>query len=291
MSGTETAPHPVQLQAADGRLLAGLLLRADAARGTLVIHSATGFLREFYLKFAHYSAARGYHTLIYDYRGIGASVTTPLPRERALMSDWGRLDMPAALSWLAAHFPSLPLMTLGHSVGGQLLGCIPNQRLAHAHVMIASSTGYWRRERVPFRYLALLFWKVWGPLMLWHLGYVPRGLVWRGASLPPGVFRQWRDWCLSPARYGPELDAALRHSQFDQVRGPLLVWGFTDDPIAMPVAVEALLQSYCGAQIEQRWTRPADVGPRTLGHRGFFLERYRDSLWRGALDWIDARAS
>ena len=110
-------------------------------------------------------------------------------------------------------------------------------------------------------------------------------------SLPPGVFRQWCAWCLSPARYGPELDPELAACDFGAVRAPLLVLGFSDDPIATPAAVEALLRSYSGAPIERRWTRPAQVGARALGHHGFFHERYRDSLWRGTLDWIDARSA
>src|SRR5437016_4493911 len=125
----------------------------------LAVNGATGFRREFYLKFAGYCARRGYHALVYDYRGIGASARRPLAAEEARMSDWGRLDMPAALATLAARFAPLPLATLGHSVGGQLLGCMPNHALARAHVMVATSTGYWRRQRAPFRYLALGFWK------------------------------------------------------------------------------------------------------------------------------------
>jgi predicted alpha/beta hydrolase len=281
--------RPVDVRARDGRVLAGLLIEAAQPKGALVLNGATGFLREFYLKFALYSAARGYHTLVYDFRGIGASASAPLRNEPARMSEWGRLDMPAALEWLAARFPALALFTLGHSVGGQLIGAMHNAQRARAHVLIATSTAYWRRQSVPFRYQALIFWKIYGPLMLRRRGYVPRGLVWRGESLPPGVFRQWRKWGLSAARFGPELDADLADSHFDQVRGPLLVWGFTDDPIATPSAVEALLGSYTGAQIERRWTRAADVGARTLGHHGFFSDRYRDSLWRAALDWIDAR--
>ena len=288
---SEAAAAPAAVPAADGRELAGLLLATARPRGALVINGATGFLREFYLKFARYCAARGYHTLLYDYRGMGASATTPLAAERARMSDWGRLDMPAALAWLEARFPGLPLFTLGHSVGGQLVGAMPNQHRARAHVMVASSTGYWRRQRAPFRYLALLFWKVYGPLMLRQCGYVPRGFIWRGAPLPPGVFRQWCAWCLSPARYGPELDPEFAACDFGAVRAPLLVLGFSDDPIATPAAVEALLLSYRGAPIERRWTRPAQVGARALGHHGFFDERYRDSLWRGTLDWIDARSA
>jgi predicted alpha/beta hydrolase len=283
------APQPLTLRACDARALAALLLESSRARGALAINGATGFRREFYLKFAAYCAQRGYHALVYDYRGIGASARAPLSAEDARMSDWGRLDMPAALEALAVRFPQLPLCTVGHSVGGQLIGCMPNQARASAHVMIATSTGYWRRQRVPFRYQALIFWKLYGPLMLRRLGYVPRGVLWTGESLPRGVFLQWRKWCLNPAPFGPLLDEDMRNSQFAAVRAPLLAWGFSDDPIATPAAVEALLVSYSNAHIERRWTMPAEAGVRSIGHHGFFSERHRDSLWRGALDWIDAR--
>jgi predicted alpha/beta hydrolase len=285
------AAQPLELLAHDGRRLAGLVIEARRPRAALAINGATGLRREFYLKFAGYCALRGYHALVYDYRGIGASARTPLQAEDARMSDWGRLDMPAALAALAARFAPLPLATVGHSVGGQLIGCMPNQALARAHLMVATSTGYWRRQRAPFRYQALLFWKLYGPLMLKLRGYVPRGVVWRGESLPRGVFLQWRKWCLDAAPFGPQLDEDLRESRYPAVRAPLLAWGFSDDPIATPAAVEALLQSYTHAQIERRWTRPHDAGVRHIGHHGFFSERHRESLWRAALDWIDARCA
>jgi predicted alpha/beta hydrolase len=288
---TLPAPQPLTLTAGDARPLAALLVESPGARGALAVNGATGFRREFYLKFANYCAQRGYHALVYDYRGIGASARAPLSSEDARMSEWGRLDMPAALAALAARFPHLPLFTVGHSVGGQLIGCMTNQALARAHLMIATSTGYWRRQRVPFRYQALMFWNWYGPLMLRRLGYVPRGLLWSGEPLPRGVFLQWRKWCLDPAPFGPQLDEDMRDSQFAAVRAPLLSWGFSDDPIATPAAVEALLASYPSAPIERRWTTPAAAGVRAIGHHGFFSERHRDSLWRGALDWIDARCA
>jgi predicted alpha/beta hydrolase len=285
------APQPITLTASDGRALGGLLLEALAPRGALCINGATGFKREFYLKFAGYCAQRGYHALVYDYRGIGVSASAPLVAERARMSEWGRLDMPAALASLALRYPRLPLVTLGHSVGGQLIGCMPNASRARAHVMIATSTGYWRRQRAPVRYQALFFWKLYGPLMVRRHGYVPRGVVWSGEPLPRGVFLQWRAWCLSPARFGSALDADMSDAGFAAVRTPLLSWGFADDPIATPAAVEALLESYANAAIERRWTLPAAVGARAIGHHGFFAERHRDSLWCAVLDWIDARCA
>jgi predicted alpha/beta hydrolase len=68
-------------------------------------------------------------------------------------------------------------------------------------------------------------------------------------------------------------------------------WRRQRAPFRYQALVEALLASYPQAQIERRWTRPADAGVRAIGHHGFFSERHRDSLWRGALDWIDARCT
>jgi predicted alpha/beta hydrolase len=281
-----TAPAAVSFPARDGRILFGLLVEAQTPRAALVVNAATGVGREFYLKFATYAAQRGYHTLVYDYRGMGKSASYPLSAEKARMSDWGMLDMPGALDWLMARYMSLPCFTLGHSVGGQLIGCLGNANRARAHVMVAASTGYWRRQSLPFRFLALALWMFYGPLMLALRGYIPQGGVWTGRPLPPGVFRQWRKWCLSAAPF-PDLDERLRGSHFAEVRGPLLALAFTDDPIATPAAVAALMASYSAATVEQRWISPADAGARSLGHRGFFAERHRESLWPDALDWLD----
>jgi len=285
------APEHVTLTASDGRTLAALYLEAGAPRGALAVNGATGFPREFYLKFASYCAERGYHSLVYDYRGMGASATAPLAEEPARMSDWGLLDMPAALEWLKTRAPGLPLFTLGHSVGGQLIGCMPNQAVARAHVMVATSIGYWRGQRVPFRYLALLFWKLYGPLELAARGYVPRGTLWRGDALPAGVFLEWRKWCLRPQHFAPDLVGDPVSGPFAAVRAPVLSLSFSDDPIATPWAVGELLALYPNAAIERRLTTPSQARVRRIGHHGFFAERHRETLWRPALDWIDARGS
>ncbi len=282
-------PVPVIITARDGRQLAGLLLSSPTPRAALVINSAAGFPREFYLKFARYAAQRGYHTLVYDYRGIGASAMSPLHKDPARMSDWGVYDIPAAYEWMRGQAPDLPVTTLGHSIGGQFVGMLPAEAASGPHVMIAPSVGYWRWEHAPFRYLALTFWLVYGPLMLRRRGYVPQGRLWTGRSLPRGVFEQWREWCLRPTHFFPELQSELRDHRFGEIRGPLLVCCFEDDPIATRRTVPPLLALYFGARIEQHWISPAEAGVCRLGHGGFFQERHRETLWRLVLDWLDAR--
>ena len=156
------------------------------------------------------------------------------------MSDWGLLDMRAALDAGAERAQGQPVVTLGHSVGGQFLGLLRNHALARAHVQIATSTGYWRWEHAPFRYLAWWFWRVHGPLMLALKGYIPTGGGWAGLPLPRGVYEEWRRWCLRPEHFGPDLATYLADNYFADIRAPMLSVGFTDDPIATRRTVDEL---------------------------------------------------
>jgi len=188
----KAAPEPFNVRCADGRELAAhwfaaSVYAASARRGALVISAGTGFPQTFYFKLAAYAAGRGYDALVYDYRGMGWSAPPDLAKETTRMSDWGLLDMRAALDTAAKRADGAPLATLGHSIGGQFLGLLANHALARAHVQVATSVGYWRWEHAPFRYLAWWFWHVHGPLMLATKGYVPTGGGWSGLPLPRGA--------------------------------------------------------------------------------------------------------
>jgi len=282
-------PAPCRLRAADGRELAAHWFAASERRGGIVINAGTGFPQTFYFKLASYAAHRGYDALVYDYRGMGASAPPDIAAETTLMSDWGLLDMRAALAAAAERVRGAPLVTLGHSIGGQLLGLLKNHSLARAHVQIATSIGYWPWEGAPFKYFVWWFWRVHGPLMLAIKGYIPTGGGWTGLPLPRGVYEEWRRWCLRPDHFGPELSTLLKDNVFAELRAPLLSVGFTDDPIATRRTVGELNKFYPNVQRESRWYSPADAGGKRIGHGGFFASRNRDTLWRPVLDWIDAR--
>jgi predicted alpha/beta hydrolase len=283
------APEAFRLRAADGRELAAHWFGADAARAGLVINAGTGFPQTFYFKLANYAAGRGYGVLVYDYRGMGASAPPDIATETTRMSDWGLLDMRAALAAAADRAQGAPLATLGHSIGGQFLGLLKNHALARAHVQIATSIGYWPWEHAPFRYLAWWFWRVHGPLMIAVKGFVPTGGGWAGLPLPRGVYEEWRRWCLRPEHFGPELATYLKDNVFAELSAPLLTVGFTDDPIATRRTVGEINKFFPNVQRESRWYSPADAGGKRIGHEGFFAARNRDSLWRPVLDWLDAR--
>jgi predicted alpha/beta hydrolase len=282
-------PQAVTLTCSDGRELAANWFAAAERRGAIVISAGTGFPQTFYFKLAAYCAARGYDTLVYDYRGIGWSGPADLATETAKMSDWGLFDIRAAVDAAAQRTGALPVFTLGHSIGGQFLGLLKNHALARAHVQVATSIGYWRWEHAPFRYLAWWFWRVHGPLMLAVKGYIPSGGGWAGLPLPRGVYEEWRRWCLRPDHFGPDLATYLSDNVFAEIRAPLLTVGFTDDPIATRKTVEELQRFFPNARRESRWYSRADANGARIGHEGFFASRNRDTLWKPVLDWIDTQ--
>jgi predicted alpha/beta hydrolase len=254
----------------------------------LVISPATGFPQTFYFRLANYAAGRGFDTLVYDYRGMGASAPEDLRAETCRMSDWGLLDMRAALAASAERAAGLPVVTLGHSVGGQLLGLLTNHSLACAHVQVAASVGYWPWQLPPFKYLAWWFWHVHGPLLLAIRGYIPSGGGWKGLPLPRSVYEEWRRWCLRRDHFGPDLHTYLSDNVFAELRAPVLNIGFSDDPIATRRTVGELNKLFPNVERESRWFTAAEVGG-PIGHEGFFHSRHRDALWRPTLDWLDSK--
>ena len=283
-------PQPFTLRAPDGRELAAHWIAAARRTGVIVLNAATGFPQTFYFKLAMYAADRGYDVLVYDYRGMGLSAPADLTTEKARMSDWGLLDMRAALDAGAERAQGQPVVTFGHSVGGQFLGLLNNHARAAAHVQIATSVGYWPWEHAPFRYFVWWFWRVHGPVMLALKGYIPTGGGWAGLPLPRGVYEEWRRWCLRPDHFGPDLHTYLADNYYAEIRAPLLSVGFTDDAIATRRTVTELDKFFPNAARESRWYSPADAGSKRIGHEGFFATRHRDTLWRPVIDWIDANA-
>lgn len=274
----------IEFHAADGFALAGTVHRPRAdPRFALLISSGTGFPRTFYDAFGAHAAARGGLALTYDYRGIGGSRPTDLAAMTMDYPDWGRLDLPAAAAALAKRAGGLPLLHVGHSVGGHLVGFMPEPGVLARHAFVAVGSGYWGRHRPGYRPFALFFWWGLGPASLLRHGYVKSGRMWRGADLPRGVFETWRRWCHRPDYFRGELEDRLRPHAFETVDAPIHSWVFSDDPIANPAAATDLLACYPNAPARLSLRRPADYGLRRIGHEGAF-RRGMTGFWDDLLD-------
>lgn len=279
--------EPLALRAADGYRLGGTLFVPKRARAVVVLSGATGIPHAFYKRFARFLAQREYACLSYDYRGVGASRPPRLRGFRARMRDWGQLDQRGALAEARRQFPDLPLVSLGHSVGGQLLAAaVTPQTMPAAVVQVACSTGVWWHFPPAFALYCAAMWYAGMPLATRTLGYFPASRFGLGEDLPAGVAREWARWCCR-GDYCGELRHADPAVDFDAVRAPAYALAFADDRIANRRTVGGLHALYRGLKPVTRWVRPREFGLDKIGHVDFFSSRMPPALWRLPVDWLD----
>jgi predicted alpha/beta hydrolase len=286
----------ITFPAKDGYLLgASLFLPRGAKRHAVLINSATAVPRKIYRGFAGYLARRGCAVLTYDYRGTGDSrqkavVGYNQPKSlvgfKASMSDWAALDVTAAVAWMRERYKALPLNYVGHSFGGQALGLLPDNTEVSRALLIAAQAAYWKLMASPERYRVYAFLNYVGVPLTTLLGYAP-GWSGIGEDLPKEVFLQWVRWVMSE-RYmftDPNLPGL---TNFANYKGAMRALCLSDDPWATRPAVELLCSGFTAIKPEIITVTPADAGVSKIGHFGFFRPEHRDTLWRGAAEWIQA---
>jgi predicted alpha/beta hydrolase len=284
----------ITLPATDGYLLgATLFLPRGAKRHAVLINSAAATPRKIYKGFAGYLARRGCAVLTYDYRGtgdsrqkamVGYNQLKSLAGFKATMSDWAALDAAAAVAWMRERYNTLPLNYVGHSFGGQALGLLANNTEVSRALFIAAQAGYWKLMDSPERYRVYAMLNLVGLPLTKLLGYAP-GWSGLGEDLPKGVFEQWVGWVMSE-RYlftDPTLPGL---SNFANYKGAMRALCLADDPWATRPAVGLLCSGFTGIEPEILTVTPADAGASRIGHFGFFRPEHRDTLWRGAAEWI-----
>ncbi|WP_300542455.1 alpha/beta hydrolase [Maricaulis sp.] len=279
----------IRFDARDGYSLSGRIIAPDNPRAAVLISSGTGFPKGFYRRIALAGAEHGFACLVYDYRGIAGSAPERLRGFRADILDWGRLDMPAALDRAEALAPGKPLYTLGHSVGGHLIGLADNAGKARAHAFVCCGSGHWGRHRAGYKPRVKFFWFLYGPACLALAGYIPAGGAWGGTALPREVFLQWRRWASLPGYLGDDLENIGEHC-YDRIAAPIRSYQFSDDPIATEGAVQDILDIYTSAPSEMIRLAPADLGLDRVDHAGAF-RRGAERFWPMPFDWFDTLAS
>ncbi|HXF78929.1 MAG TPA: alpha/beta fold hydrolase [Usitatibacter sp.] len=271
-------------RAADGYELAVTRFPAQgAAWATMCIAAAMGVKRDFYAPIARFFAGNGIHVLTFDYRGMGGSRRGSLAALDADIRTWAEKDLAAMLVEARNPDPYLPLVFVGHSLGGQVIGVTPGSDAVRAVVTANAGSGYYRLND-GMRFRVRLLWFFMFPVFTRLFGYFPGKRLRMVGDLPKGVARQWRRWCLHPEYLLAEGEAW--RSKMAAFNAPILRYSFSDDRMINERATDSLHSFYRGARVDRRHIVPSQVGEARIGHFGFFHERSRDKLWREALEWL-----
>jgi predicted alpha/beta hydrolase len=286
--------EPIQLTTSDGMVLGAMRFTPqEPARAVIVLPAAMGVKQDFYAPFAQFLAEQGFAVLTFDYRGMGQSVPPEFRRSlrgfKADLFDWAERDYNAVLHAAKAWQPDVPLLVIGHSLGGQLPGLLPDNHLIDGLLTIAVGSGYWQDQPPKLKRSVWFLWYFAVPVYTRLFGYFPGKKVRKVGNLPKGVIYQWARWCRSP-HYTIDAGGAPIRAGFEQMRIPLLCMSFTDDELMSRRSIDRLHDKYKNASQERRYIKPQDVGARRIGHFGFFRPQFEATLWQQALEWLGRSA-
>jgi predicted alpha/beta hydrolase len=277
--------NEIVFQAEDGRQLAGTAWEPAPVEGAVVIASATGVPRRIYRGLAAHLAEDGMAVLTFDYRGIGDSRDRPLRSDPATLEQWGRLDLEAALGWMRQRHPGLPLLLVGHSAGGQLIGLAPSSRHLTAALTIGAQMGWSGNWPWPSRALMWSFWHLVIPPLAAAVGFLPMRSMGQGEDLPSGVARQWARWGRRRNYLFDDLGPEVRQA-YAALSFPLRALHIADDGYAPRRGVEQLASFYGGGVHEVLTLEPQALGVPRIGHFGWVRPEFRESLWTAIRQWL-----
>lgn len=263
-----------------------------AAKAVVVLPAAMGVKQDFYVPFAQFLAEQGIAVLTFDYRGMGQSVPPAHRRSlrgfKADLFDWAERDYNAALHAAKAWQQQVPLLVVGHSLGGQLPGLLPDNHLIDGILTVAAGSGYWLDNAPQLKRMVWLMWYFAVPVYTRLFGYFPGKKVRKVGDLPKGVIFQWAQWCKSPHYVVDALGEPIR-AGYEKIRVPMLCMSFTDDELMSKRSIDSLHDFYKNAPLERRYIQPSEVGVKRIGHFGFFRPQFRATLWQQALAWLEQR--
>jgi predicted alpha/beta hydrolase len=178
---------------------------------------------------------------------------------------------------------------VGHSLGGQLTGLMPNCELLNGLVLVFAPKGDIYEASLKAQLQGILFMGLYMPLTISLFGYAPVRFLMTAQDLPAGVARDWirlvfhREWIKGHfAERGEEI-------HYDKIKGPILSLALDTDSLARPAACAKLLREYYGnAESELITLRVADAAePLQLTHLGYFRKKFADSHWSQVAGWLD----
>lgn len=248
-------------------------------RAAALIVPAMGVSQSYYAPFAAWLAAQGHLVATFDYSGTGLSDNGDIRKLDLDIIDWARFDCDAMIKAISVLAPDRPLNWLGHSLGGQILGFVPDRSRIAKVVTIATGSGYWIENAPGLKWKAWWLWYFVAPLATRLFGYFPGKRLRKVGDLPRGVMDQWRRWCLHP-EYAVGAEGPAVRASFAAVTTPITSLSFIDDEFMSARNTASLHGFYENAPRTMKRISPQDVGARRIGHFGFFNARFEDSLWQ-----------
>ncbi|SES98933.1 alpha/beta hydrolase family protein [Thalassotalea agarivorans] len=266
----------------DEKLIARVFAPKDNISSVVVIASAMGASQSTYKALAQWLCeSLNCAVVTFDYRGMYKSSAGSLKHNKLNITDWATKDCQAVIDFCVQVFGEKDMTWIGHSLGGQVFGLIPNNHHVKKLITIAAGTGYWRHQALKVRPKMLWFWFAIQPMFTLFAGYFPGKRFNIVGDLPRNVIWQWRRWCMRADYLLDGNDETT--SLYQKLSHPIDVLYFSDDELISEKNVKQLHQFYQGASKTFHLIEPSKHQLNKIGHFGYFKAANSQTLWQQTL--------
>jgi predicted alpha/beta hydrolase len=278
----------VEIHCGDGVTLGGHLWLAPGGGsvGSVIVNAATGVLARYYHRYARFLTRHGFDVLTYDYRGIGASRPHNLRGCGYRWRDWGEIDFDATLCFMRERRPAVPLIVVGHSIGGFLPGLAESAPLIDRMLTVGAQYAWWGDYAPRERLSLFLKWHVAMPATTALWGYFPGSRLGWLEDLPAGVANEWSFRGPRFERSHPRSDRQAVLSRMAAVTTPILAVAVSDDELGTVPAIHRTLGYYTRAPRTAVLLKPSDYGREAIGHFNLFHDSHAPGFWIDTLLWL-----
>ncbi|WP_271784205.1 alpha/beta fold hydrolase [Aquimarina algiphila] len=279
----------ITIPAKDGYQLMGQLYIPSSKvtnNKVLIINSATAVSRKLYHHYATFMAEHGYHVITYDYRGIAASRPKKLRGFKATFLDWGDKDFAGVINYVKKEFPNQKILTLGHSIGGTIIGMTEKNTEISGVITVGAQTAYYKDWPKKQRAKIYFLWHIILPWITNVVGYFPGKKLGMLEDVPKGVIHQWHN-----RRKHTDIKKQLENNGvklfYNTYQSKLLTLGIEDDPIGTEQAIKRIHNLFKSNQKEIEIIRLEEILTDKIGHFGFFRRKFKETLWVKTVKWFD----
>jgi len=238
-------------------------------KGAVIIAPALGVPQSFYTKFALWLSAKGFLVATFDYSEMGDSKSSDIRQSDVTLTHWAKFDCKIIIDITQQKINNKPLYWVGHSLGGQLVGMVPNIDKVSKVFTIASGSGYWKENAPSLKKKVWLLWYILAPMLTPIFGYFPGKRIGMVGDLPKGVIKQWRLWCLN-ANYLMGIEGQHITSKYNSFDRPIISLSFTDDQLMSQKNIQSLHSFFGKSNVQMFHLSPKTLNTEKIGHFGFF---------------------
>ncbi|WP_217495917.1 alpha/beta hydrolase family protein [Mangrovivirga cuniculi] len=243
-------------------------------KGCLLVAPANAVPMIFYQPLAEWIAKNhNIKVVIMDYLGVGESTPIHPKKISRSASAWAKKDIKNVIDFISNDLKVETINYLGHSIGGQLVGLIPNINKIDKIILIASQSAYFGFWNGFSKLKMIANWYVLIPSIVKLYGYLP-GKFSSMEDLPANAALEWARWSRSKNYF-------IDHEKevfFKEITSPIVSISFSDDNYAPLDSVEWLAEKFENTVVERIHYQPVDLKKDKIGHFGLFKKKNSD-LW------------